>query len=151
LTAHRRRSILNRMVHYKSDPALDATFAALADATRRAMVVRLGSEGELAASVLGQPFRMSLPGVLKHVAVLADAGLVRRDKRGRTVFVSLEARRLAEAREWLETTERFWSDRLDALTQYVESTPWPSPLSSSAATSKRRSKPSSAPGPRRKR
>lgn len=107
------------MVKYM-DPTLDTTFAALADGTRRAMLARLASEGDLAVSDLAQPFRMSLPAALKHVNVLSDAGLVRREKRGRTVHCRLIVQPMRDAVVWLERYEKFWNAQLDALQAFVE-------------------------------
>ncbi len=87
--------------------ALDRTFAALADPTRRAMVERLAKGGRLAISDLAAPFSMSLPAVLKHVGVLTDAGLVSRVKVGRTVFCGLLAAPLGMALSWLGKYEGY--------------------------------------------
>ena len=138
----------------KYDAALDLAFAALADPTRRAMVARLAEGGDMSISALGEPFAMSLPAVLKHVNVLADAGLVKRSKHGRTVVCRLETEPMREAIEWLERYERFWSARLDALANFLETEPCPSapsPASPSSAGSKRPSNASGTRGPRGKR
>ena len=79
------------MVKY-NDPALDRTFAALADPTRRALLARLGQHDNISVSELALPFAMSLPAVMKHLDVLSDAGLVERTKTGRTVACRLSAR-----------------------------------------------------------
>jgi DNA-binding transcriptional ArsR family regulator len=71
-------------------------------------------------SELAEPFRIKLPAVMKHLDVLADAGLVTRSKSGRTVTVRLRAQPMREAMEWLGHYERFWSGRLDRLTRYAE-------------------------------
>jgi len=104
---------------------LDKTFGALSDPTRRAIVARLGEEVTapdqgLPVKSLAEPFDMSLPAILKHIKVLEDAGLVHREKIGRTVHCSLNAQPMREAMDWLERTERFWRDRLDALASVVE-------------------------------
>lgn len=93
---------------------LSAVFRALGDPTRREMLRRL-STGECTVGELAQPFRMSLAAASKHVKVLERAGLVRRRVRGRTHRCRLEARRLADAQEWLAFYQRFWPQRLDAL------------------------------------
>lgn len=107
------------------DAQLDKTFAALSDPTRRAIVARLGEQAlspdqTMAVKRLAEPFEMSLPAILKHIKVLEDAGLVSREKIGRTVHCSLNAQPMREAIEWLEHTERFWRERLDALAAVVE-------------------------------
>lgn len=98
---------------------LDATFAALADPTRRAMLAALMA-GEKPVGELAAPHRMSLAGAAKHVGVLARAGLVERRKVGRQQLCRLNANRLAEARDWLAQWERFWTARLDALEHALE-------------------------------
>jgi DNA-binding transcriptional ArsR family regulator len=111
------------MVSYR--PAkLDRTFSALADATRRAILLRLSETPELTISELAQPFPVSLPNILKHIGVLADAGLVTREKTGRSVRCRLVPDPLAEATQWLHRYEKFWTERLDALGHYLESNPW---------------------------
>lgn len=87
--------------------ALDRTLAALADPTRRAMVERLAKGGRMAISDLATPFAMSLPAVLKHVAVLTDAGLVSRMKVGRTVYCHLLSSPIRTALAWLRKYEDY--------------------------------------------
>jgi DNA-binding transcriptional ArsR family regulator len=141
--------------------ALDRTFAALADPTRRTLLARLSSEQALSVSELAQPFAMSLPAVMKHLDVLTDAGLIAREKTGRVVACRLTAEPMREALAWLNRYERFWSDNLDRLTAFVEeeSCPQhpapPSPsrdrASPSSVASMRRPKGSLRPGPTHKR
>jgi DNA-binding transcriptional ArsR family regulator len=142
------------MVYHSPGP-LDRTFAALADPTRRALLARLSETEDLSVSALAEPFSMSLPAVMKHLDVLSDAGLVTREKTGRTVSCRLRADPMRGANEWLNRYQRFWSDRLDQLATFLEDEPWPpqppsSQASPSSATSKRRRKKSTAPGPTRK-
>lgn len=106
------------MVNYK--PRLDRTFAALVDPTRRAILAHLERQEGASVSELAEPFRIKLPAVMKHLDVLADAGLVTRSKAGRTVTVRLRAQPMREAMEWLKHYERFWSGRLDRLARYAE-------------------------------
>lgn len=98
---------------------IDATFGALADATRRQIVQQLLT-GEATISELAEPHDMSLPAVMKHVARLEDAGLVRREKRGRTVTCHLVPDPLDEATRWLTGLLEFWNSRLDALDVYLK-------------------------------
>jgi len=113
------------MVKYQED-VLDRTFAALADPTRRALVARLGDRESLSVSELAQPFSMSLPAIMKHLDVLSDAGLIAREKTGRTVACRLTARPMEQAMDWLNRYQRFWSDNLDRLAAFVEENdPWP--------------------------
>ena len=96
---------------------LDATFAALADPTRRAMLASLAA-GERSIGELAEPFAMSFAGAAKHVGVLERAGLVERRKAGRRQLCRLKADRLREADQWLRQWEGFWTaalDRLDGL------------------------------------
>ena len=97
---------------------LDQTFSALSDGTRRAIVARL-AEGEVALSELAGPFDMSLTAVSKHVRVLADAGLVAVEKRGRTRHCRLEAAPMKEAVDWLTDYRAFWADRFGALARHL--------------------------------
>ena len=100
--------------------ALDRTFAALADPTRRALVMRLAESPDLSVSALAQPFAVSLPAVMKHLDVLADAGLVARTKTGRTVACRLNAAPMQTAMEWLNRYEKFWSERLNRLAAFLQ-------------------------------
>ena len=96
---------------------LDATFAALADPTRRAILTRLAA-GEASVTELAKPFAMSQPAISKHLKVLERAGLISRGRDAQRRPRRLEAKRLAEADEWLERYRRHWEAsyrRLDAL------------------------------------
>ena len=100
-----------------SSGRLDATFAALADPTRRAILTRLAS-GEASVNELAEPFAMSQPAISKHLKVLERAGLISRGLDAQRRPRRLEAKPLAEANEWLEDYRRIWEanfDRLDAL------------------------------------
>jgi len=94
---------------------------ALTDPTRRAILAQLERRDGASISELAEPFTIRLPAVMKHLNVLADAGLVTRSKSGRTVTVRLRPQPMREAMQWLRRYERFWSGRLDRLTAYVES------------------------------
>jgi len=96
---------------------LDATFAALADPTRRAILARLAS-GEASVMELAEPFAMSQPAISKHLKVLERAGLISRSRDAQRRPRRLEAKPLAEATKWLERYRRYWEGnyrRLDAL------------------------------------
>lgn len=95
-------------------PRLDSIFHALGDATRRRMLRELAG-GERTVSQLAEPFAMSLAAVSKHIKVLEDAGLIRREVRGRTHLCRLDPGPLASAHQWLSFYEHFWTSRLDAL------------------------------------
>jgi DNA-binding transcriptional ArsR family regulator len=142
--------ILNYMVYYSSD-ALDRTFAALADPTRRALLAKLSRAKSLSVSELAKPFAMSLPAVMKHIAMLTDVGLVTRNKTGRTVSCRMRAAPMQEAADWLNRYQRFWNERLDQLAAFLEedSCP-PSQASPSSAGSMRRRRKSMPRGRTRK-
>jgi DNA-binding transcriptional ArsR family regulator len=151
-----RAAILNHMVKF-SEAALDRTFAALSDPTRRALVMRLAAEPDVSVSALAAPFAMSLPAVMKHLDVLSDAGLVSRAKTGRVVACRLDAEPMRDAFEWLNRYEKFWSERLSSLAAFLEEEeescppkPPPNRASPSSAASRRRRPKSSPPGPTRK-
>jgi DNA-binding transcriptional ArsR family regulator len=93
---------------------LDTVFHALGDATRRQMLREL-TRGERTVSELAEPFAMSLAAASKHIKALENAGLIRREVRGRTHVCSLEPGPLASAHEWLGFYERYWTGRLDVL------------------------------------
>jgi DNA-binding transcriptional ArsR family regulator len=101
---------------------LDATFAALANPTRRAILARL-TEGEASVLELAEPFAMSQPAISKHLKVLERAGLISRGRDAQRRPCRLEAERLAEAAEWLIGYRRFWEtqyERLDALLEELK-------------------------------
>ena len=108
------------MVKY-NDIQLDRTFGALADQTRRAILDRLEREDGVSISELARPFTITLPGVMKHLGVLEDAGLITRWKQGRTVTVRLRPDPMRSPLDWLRRYERFWTGRLDRLARYAES------------------------------
>ncbi len=96
---------------------LDATFAALADPTRRAILAKLAS-GQASVSELAEPFEMTQPAISKHLKVLERAGLISRERDAQRRPSRLVARPLAEASEWLEQYRQFWGasfQRLDGL------------------------------------
>ena len=102
----------------QADP-LSATFAALADPTRRAILARLAS-GEASVTELAQPFKMSLPAVSKHLKVLERAGLITRGRQAQWRPCRLEAAPLKEATDWIVRYRRQWERRLDRLDAYVK-------------------------------
>ena len=98
---------------------LDATFFALADPTRRAILARLAA-GDASVTELAEPFAMSQPAVSKHLKVLERAGLISRSRDAQRRPRRLEAKPLAEANEWLETYRRFWEARFQRLDSVLE-------------------------------
>jgi len=100
-----------------SSEHLDATFAALADPTRRAILARLAS-GEASVTELAEPFAMSQPAISKHLKILERAGLISRGRDAQKRPRRLEGKPMAEATEWLERYRQFWEgnfQRLDAV------------------------------------
>ena len=106
------------MVHHAPPDRLNATFAALADPTRRAILARLSS-GEASVTELAKPFAMSLPAVSKHLKVLEHAGLIARGREAQWRPCRLEARPLKDAADWLEHYRRFWEQSFDRLDDYL--------------------------------
>lgn len=110
--------------------ALDSTFAALSDATRRGILARLAT-GEASVTELAKPYDMSLPAVSKHLRVLESAGLVARSKDGRVHRCRLEAAPMKSAADWIAHYRQFWEAQLDSLQRYLENStekekqPWP--------------------------
>jgi len=105
------------LISYEKTDRLDATFAALADPTRRAILARLAS-GEASVAELAAPFAMTQPAISKHLRVLERAGLISRGRDAQRRPRRLEAAPLAQATEWLERYRQFWEEqfqRLDAL------------------------------------
>jgi DNA-binding transcriptional ArsR family regulator len=98
----------------KRQAGLDETFAALADPTRREILVAL-ADGERSVSELAEPFEISLPGISKHLTVLERAGLITRWREGRVRRCRLEREPLSDALEWIAAYGRFWEESLDSL------------------------------------
>jgi DNA-binding transcriptional ArsR family regulator len=109
--------MLEQMVKRGRDP-LDATFGALADPTRRAIVERL-TRGEASVGELAEPFDISLAAISKHLTVLEQAGLVVRMKEGRVRHCRLIEEPMRDALEWIATYGRFWEELLDSLGRFL--------------------------------
>ena len=110
--------ILNRMVQY-TRARLDASFAALSDATRRGVLEQLG-RSDASITTLAEKFHMTLTGMKKHVGVLEQAALVTTEKVGRVRTCKLGSRRLEEAAAWLERYRHLWDARFDELDHVIE-------------------------------
>ena len=106
------------MVQYL-DARLDASFAALSDATRRGILKQLG-RGDASITELAEKFHMTLTGMKKHVGVLEQAGLVATEKVGRVRTCTLGPHRLEDERAWLETYRQSWEARFEALDAVIE-------------------------------
>jgi DNA-binding transcriptional ArsR family regulator len=103
-------------------PQLNAVFHALGDATRRQMIREL-SVGQRTVSQLAEPYAISLAAASKHIKVLENAGLIRREVRGRIHMCRLEPGPLASAYDWLNYYERFWTRHLDVLEDLLRNDP----------------------------
>src|SRR6195256_5631649 len=113
------KAILRYMVKYQAS-GMDRTFSALADPTRRDVLLRLREEPGLSVSELARPFSLKLPGMMKHLDILSDAGLITRTKTGRTRSVPLSVGPMREGIECLKRYELLWTERVDALVAFVE-------------------------------
>ncbi len=150
--------MLNHMVNYfpAASAPLDATFGALADPTRRAILARL-ARGQATVTELAAPFDVSLPAVSKHLRVLESAALLQREIDGRVHRCRLAPQPMKAAAAWIDKYRPFWENQFDALEKYLETTvqeknSWPrlkqarTSRSKSAALSRRRAKKSSPRG-----
>ena len=102
----------------QSETDLDATFAALADGTRRAILARLAS-GEASVTELAKPFDMSLPAISKHLKVLERAGLIARGRDAQWRPARLDAGPLKEVADWVDHYRKFWEESFDRLDEYL--------------------------------
>ncbi len=100
-------------------PAKADVYAAIADPTRRALLLRLAEEGEKNVTDLLEPFSISQPAVSKHLRILREAGLVRSRKEGRQRLYEIEASRLRQVDDWISHFEQYWHEKLDALGDYL--------------------------------
>ena len=133
------------MVKY-SDDDLDTVFAALSDRTRRHVLQSLAA-GDRQVTELANEHEMSLPGFMKHLRVLADAGLIARSKEGRVVSCELSAQPMQAASTWMSRYEKFWTEKLDSLARYLyqqeELQTWKNPSGRKEAKPDSRTSPSS--------
>ena len=112
-------AILNRMVQYYQAPRVDASFAAISDATRRGVLERLG-RADASITELAEQFDMTLTGMKKHVSVLEQAGLITTAKIGRVRSCKLGGRGLEEEAAWIERYRQMWAGRFEELDKIVE-------------------------------
>ncbi|OGC78709.1 MAG: transcriptional regulator [candidate division Zixibacteria bacterium RBG_16_50_21] len=105
------------MVKYPPD-TLDATFSALSDPTRRAILRRL-AKGESTVTQLAEPFDVSLPAISKHLRVLEGAGLLVQERQGRIRRCQLSVKPLHDAARWIDRYRRFWQESFDRLDDYL--------------------------------
>ena len=106
------------MVQYSRTP-LDASFAAISDATRRGVLLQLG-RADASITDLAEKFHMTLTGMKKHVGVLEQAGLVTTEKIGRVRTCKLGPRRLENETAWIESYRQLWAERFDALDEVIQ-------------------------------
>lgn len=109
--------LISRKVKYMSD-RLDATFGALSDPTRRAILARLAL-GETTVKELSEPFSISAPSITKHLKVLERAGLIKRSRDAQRRPCRLEAAPLREVGEWIERYRGFWEQNMSRLDDYL--------------------------------
>jgi DNA-binding transcriptional ArsR family regulator len=98
---------------------LSATFSALADPTRRAILAKL-AKGEATVGDLAKPFDMTLPAVIKHLKVLENAGLVKKERSAQWRPCHLEAKPLKQAANWIDDYRQFWEANFDRLDDYLQ-------------------------------
>ncbi len=130
------------MVNYSTASAaaaLDRTFRALADPTRRAMIERLAAAPGTPVAELARPFEMSKPAISKHLRVLEEAGLLARRRQGRVHHLRLVPAPLESADDWLGRYRTFWEEKLDALERYLRESE--AATSRSSGHSRRRRRP----------
>jgi DNA-binding transcriptional ArsR family regulator len=130
VTARRRAS------DERSDTGLDRLFGALADPTRRSLLARLAL-GPRPVTELAAPYRMSLPAVSKHLRILEEAGLVRREVNGRVHRLTLRGAPLEQVEVWLDPFRSYWAHTLGAMKRDLESRP-PSPAPPTGSRRRRR-------------
>lgn len=102
-----------------NETILDATFAALADPTRRAILARLAL-GETSVTELTEPFQMSMPAISKHLKVLERAGLIDRGREAQTRPARLNPAALKTAADWIDEYRKFWEESFDRLGAYLQ-------------------------------
>lgn len=95
-------------------------FSAIADSTRRDLLLRLADGEERSVTTLLAPYAVSQPAISKHLRVLREAGLVRSRKAGRLMMYRIEASRLQQVHNWITHFERYWDQKLDALGDYLD-------------------------------
>ncbi|WP_425395599.1 ArsR/SmtB family transcription factor [Aeoliella sp.] len=103
----------------KISPTTDV-FSAIADETRRSMLLRLLREGETNVTDLKEPLSISQPAVSRHLRILREAELIRSRKVGRQVFYEVVPQRLQEVHDWVAHFEKHWDEKLDALGDYLD-------------------------------
>jgi DNA-binding transcriptional ArsR family regulator len=99
--------------------AIDSVFTALADPTRRAILVRL-AQGEATVGVLSRPFEISAPAISRHLKVLEQSELITNERRGKERVCRLRPDTLAKAKDWLDFSRRFWGASLERLDQHLK-------------------------------
>lgn len=104
----------------KSSGQVVDVFTAIADHTRRALLLRLAKEGERSVTELREPFSISQPAVSKHLRILREVGLVRSRKEGRERLYKIEASQLQDVSDWVSHFEKYWDEKLDGLGEYLD-------------------------------
>ena len=117
----------------RTDDELDATFAALADPTRRAILARLAA-GDATVNELAEPFALSLPAISKHLKVLERSGLISRARRAQFRPCHLEPEALDGAVDWIERNRRIWAERFEQLDRHLRELQEPRPSTTEGPT-----------------
>jgi DNA-binding transcriptional ArsR family regulator len=113
--------VVNKRSGGEKPSHVSAIFAALADPTRRRILVRLSGRGETRVTTLAKPFHISLPAISRHLRVLEDARLIQRRRQGRVHLIRARTAGMREARTWMEQCAAVWDTRFDALDELLQS------------------------------
>jgi DNA-binding transcriptional ArsR family regulator len=113
--------VVNQRSQSNTQSKVTAIFAALADPTRRSILVRLSNGREKPVTSLARPFRISLPAISRHLRVLEEARLIERRREGRVHLIRARAAGMREARKWMEQCAAHWDSRFDALDELLKS------------------------------
>ena len=121
LTAETAGTTLNELVNNQKQ--ITATFAALADPTRRRILLEVSNKGETAVTTVAKPFRISLPAISRHLRVLENARLIDRRRQGRVHFIRARPSGLKQAQDWINRCAAAWQFSFDALDSLLEKEP----------------------------
>jgi DNA-binding transcriptional ArsR family regulator len=113
--------VVNKRFRANGRSQVTAIFAALADATRRRILVRLSDGGERRVTSLAKPFRISLPAISRHLRVLEEARLIQRRRQGRVHLIRARAAGMREAQKWMAQCAAHWDSQFDALDELLKS------------------------------
>lgn len=112
--------VVNKLPVTDKQRKITAVFAALADPTRRRILVRLSDGGESRVTALAKPFHISLPAICRHLRVLEQARLIQRRRKGRAHFIRARATGMKQAQKWIAQCAAMWDSRFDALDELLK-------------------------------